>query len=63
MLRRPVERAEVEESAHKSPAHGHIGDVDGGAGFTDVPEGPHWGEGVCEGVVFVEDGAEDLESL
>ena len=55
-----VEGAELEESAHERPAHGHVGDVDGGRGFADVPEGPHWGEGLREGVVFVEDCAEDL---
>jgi hypothetical protein len=58
-----VEGTEVEEAAHKSPAHGHVGNVDGGAGFADVPEGPHWGEGVGEGVVFVEDRTEDLRTV
>jgi hypothetical protein len=53
VLRGSVEGTEVEEASHECPAHGHVGDVDGGAGFADVPVGPHGGEGVGEGVVFV----------
>lgn len=55
-----VEGAELEEATHQRPAHRHVGDVDGGRGFANVPEGPHWGEGLGERVVFVEDRAENL---
>lgn len=56
-----VEGAQVEEPSHERPAHWHVGYVDCGAGFADVPECPHRGERGDEGVVFVQDGAEDLE--
>jgi hypothetical protein len=55
-----IERAEVEETPHKGPAHGHVGNKNRGTCFTNIPVCPHGGEGVCEGVIFVENGAEDL---
>jgi hypothetical protein len=58
-----VEGSEVEESAHERPAHWHICNKDSCASFTDVPECPHRREWVCEGVIFVEDGAKDLDCV
>lgn len=37
-----------------------VGDDDDGAGFADVPRGPARGGRFGEGIVFVEDGGEDL---
>jgi hypothetical protein len=55
-----VECFEVENASKEGPAHGHVCDEYGGAGFANVPEFPVWAEGVCEGVVFVEHGAHYL---
>ena len=56
-----VEGSEVEETAHEGPTHWHVGYENCRAGFPNIPECPHGGEGMCEGVVFVEDGAENLD--
>lgn len=57
------EGTQVEDAAEEGPTVGDVGDEDGGAGFADVPECPDWGEGLREGVEFVEGGAEDLGLL
>ena len=42
------EGAKVEDTTEEWPAVWDVGDKDGRAGFTDIPEGPYWVEGFRE---------------
>ena len=48
---------QVEDAANQTPTVGDVGNADGGAGLTNVPEEPLGAEGIFEAVDFAESGA------
>jgi len=59
--RATIECLEIEYPPKQRPAHRHVCHEYSGGCFADIPELPHWAEGVGEGIVFVEHGAHDDE--